>query len=86
MKKNAALILLTITLAGSALADTPISLGELPESAMKSIQDYFPASKAISAEKDTDDGKIKYKVIVQYKEITIEVEVLPTGKIVDLDM
>ncbi len=86
MKKITALLVLTLAFIGSSFADTPIALAELPQSVTEAIQNYFPSSKAISAKKDVDPGKEKYEVKVQYKDLLIKVELLPTGQIVDLEM
>ncbi len=86
MKKITALVVLTLAFIGSSFADTPVTLEELPQPVTEAIQNYFPSSKAISAKKDTDQGKEKYEVKVQYKDLVIKVELLPTGQIMDLEM
>lgn len=83
---------LVITLVASVIllapshAGMPIQLSEVPETVTKVIAEYFPGSEALSAEKETDDGRTKFEVRIQYKDIRLEVDVSPEGKILDLDM
>jgi uncharacterized membrane protein YkoI len=86
MKRTLLSIALTAICIASAYAGTLITLSEVPAPVNKAIAEYFPGSKAISAKRDTDDGKTKYEVKIQYKEIKLEVEVSPEGKILDVDM
>lgn len=58
----------------------------LPEPVTASIQDYFPGSEVVSAERERDDGRIEYEVTVRYKDIQLEIELAPDGAVLDVDM
>lgn len=78
---------LALAFAGStAIAGSPVSLDEIPSTVSQTLEEYFPGSEKISAERDTDNGREKFEVKIQYKAIKLEVDVAPDGRILDVDM
>lgn len=71
----------------AACADTPISLDRLPAAVTKTLVDYFPRSRNLSAGRDGDDAERSlYTVKVRYRAITLAVELTPQGRITDVVM
>ncbi|MEM1060165.1 MAG: hypothetical protein AAGK14_13030 [Verrucomicrobiota bacterium] len=85
MKTTTALVLaLTLFAAIPLLADdVPIDPKDLPAAVTQTLEDYFPKHKILKAEKD---GEKEFEVLIQYKEIKLEVDLTPAGKIRDVDM
>lgn len=73
-------------LLGVAYAGSAISPSDMPEPVNRAIGEYFPGATAVSAKKDLDDGLTKYEVKLSWKDLALEVELSPEGKILDLDM
>lgn len=86
MKTITTVLSLSLLFTSLSFAGTRIEPSELPEAVNKTLQEYFPGYTVLSAERDTDDGKLKYEVKIQYKEIRLEVDLTPKGKIKDVDM
>jgi uncharacterized membrane protein YkoI len=70
---------------GSAMADEKIDVKSLPEKVTKAIQDRLPGAQLLSAEKETDDGKIEYEVKVRHDGNKYEVEVKEDGAIKEVE-
>ncbi|MFN7139806.1 MAG: PepSY domain-containing protein [Limisphaerales bacterium] len=58
---------------------------ELPAAVTKAINDRFPGATLISAERETEKGRVYYEVEIRDKEGRWEVDVTPEGKIIDID-
>jgi|GEM_PF-1573518 len=86
MKKTFLCLALSAFAIAPLHADTPVTLAEIPEAVTKTIAEYFPDAKSLSAKRDTDDGQTTYEVRVRYKAIELEVEVAADGTIRDVDM
>ncbi len=71
----------------SARADAPIALDQLPAAVTKTLVDYFPQSRNLSAGRDGDDAeRSRYTVRLRYRAITLSVEVTPQGRVTDVAM
>jgi uncharacterized membrane protein YkoI len=68
-----------------AWAGENVPLDKLPEAVTKAVKDRFPAGELLSAEKETDDGRLKYEVKVRNDGKKYEVEVTPDGKILEVE-
>ena len=77
--------MICIGCAGTVLAGKAIPVKELPEKVVNAINKRFPGAELLSAEKDTEDGKLYYEVQIRDKKGHWEVEVSPKGKILDID-
>ncbi len=86
MKLLITIISLSLLFTSLSFAGTRIELSEVPEAVTKTLQEYFPGSTTLYAEKEADDGKLKYEVKIQYKDIRLEVDLTPEGRITDVDM
>lgn len=71
----------------TARADAPIPLDRLPAAVTKTLVDYFPRSRNLSAERDGEDAeRSRYTVRLRYRAITLSVEVTPQGRVTDVAM
>lgn len=77
---------LTLGLGIGVHAGERIAPESLPQPVAASIQDYFPGSEVVSAERGRDDGRDEYEVRVHYKDIQLEIELAPDGAVLDVDM
>lgn len=66
-------------------AGEPIPLSELPKPVVQAIQERFPQGEMLSAERETDDGQLKFEVKVRSDGKVFEVDVTPDGQILSVD-
>ncbi|MCX7664968.1 MAG: PepSY domain-containing protein [Gemmataceae bacterium] len=66
-------------------AGEKIPLDKLPNAVVKAVKERFPEGEMLSAEKEKDDGRLKYEVKVRNKGKKYEVEVTPDGKILEVE-
>ncbi len=71
--------------ASSVLAGKDIRVTEVPDPAIAAIAAHFGDLKLKSAEIDTDDERVIYKVKIIARGKEFEVEVTPDGRIIDID-
>jgi uncharacterized membrane protein YkoI len=81
----ASALALLIYAPGSSLADEKIDVKNLPEKVVKAIQEKLPGAQLLSAEKETEDGKIEYEVKVRHDGKKYEVEVTEDGGIKEIE-
>ncbi|MBA2431165.1 MAG: hypothetical protein H0V56_03515 [Chthoniobacterales bacterium] len=60
-------------------------MAKLPEPVTKAIMERFPKAELIKAEKETDDGKVKYEVKIRTEGKEKEVDVSAEGVILKVD-
>jgi uncharacterized membrane protein YkoI len=82
-------IALVVVVAGalqaSARAGEKVAVDQLPEPVVKAVKERFPKGELLSAERERDDGRIKYEVKVRDGGKKYEVEVTPEGKILEVE-
>ena len=67
------------------IAETPVELKDIPAPVTAALESYFPGSKAVSAKRDDEDGKVEYEVRIAYKDLQLDVDLAADGKILDVD-
>ena len=75
-----------LPIAGAAISfqkDVPIN--HLPSAVTSAIKNRFPRSQMLRAEKDLDNGRIKYEVKIRSNGQNFDVDVTPSGKILKID-
>lgn len=74
--------------AGSAVpafAGEPIPLEELPVAVVEAVEQRFPGAQLLAAEREHDDGRLRYEVKVRSEGALYEVDVTEDGVVVDVD-
>ena len=82
---TACFLSVAIASAGALWAGEKVAIGDLPAAVRAAVMERFPSGELVSAEKETDDGRIKFEVKVRSEGKKYEVEVSPAGKILDVD-
>ncbi len=85
MISRALLVAVGLAFAPAVWAGTPVPVTELPGAVTKAVENYFPGAKATSAQRDKDDGKEHFEVRIEYKDLHLEVDISPEGKVLDVD-
>jgi hypothetical protein len=62
-----------------------VPINQLPSSVTAAIKKRFPKSELLLAEKDLENGKVKYEVKVRSNGQKYDVDVTPSGKILKVD-
>lgn len=70
--------------APSALADD-IPLSHLPPQVTQAILDRYPSATFVKAERETEDGQVKYEVEIKVNGEERDVEVSATGRILEIN-
>jgi hypothetical protein len=71
---------------GAAVAfQENVPINQLPSSVTAAIKKRFPKSELLLAEKDLENGKVKYEVKVRSDGQNYDVDVTPGGKILKID-
>lgn len=66
--------------------DRPVAVDRLPQPVAAAVADYLPGSSIVSAKEDDDDGRRYFDLKVQYKDLLLEVEASPDGRIREIDL
>ncbi|HKQ76755.1 MAG TPA: hypothetical protein VJ810_23875 [Blastocatellia bacterium] len=69
--------------AGSLQETVPIN--QLPGPVSAAIKDRFPKGQILRAEKDSDNGMVKYEVKVRSNGHVYDIDVTPSGKIIKVE-
>lgn len=62
-----------------------VPINRLPSPVTAAIKNRFPKSELLSAEKDTENGRVKYEVKVRNDGQNYDIDVTPGGKILKID-
>ena len=62
-----------------------VPINRLPSPVTAAIKNRFPKSELLSAEKDTENGMVKYEVKVRCEGQNYDIDVTPSGKILKID-
>ena len=84
--KNSILSLVVSLMPATGFADTPIPVDQLPGPVLHVVEEYFPGSRLVMAQQDSEDGRVVYEMKIHYKEIELEVETSAEGAILDVEM
>jgi hypothetical protein len=63
-----------------------VPINRLPSPVTAAIKNRFPKSELLSAEKDLENGKVKYEVKVRSNGQNYDVDVTPSGKILKVEL
>jgi hypothetical protein len=63
-----------------------VPINQLPSPVTAAIKNRFPKSELLSAEKDLENGKVKYEVKVRSDGQNYDVDVTPSGKILKVEL
>jgi hypothetical protein len=63
--------------------DVPVK--QLPSAVTAAIKNRFPKAELLMAERDVDDGRVVYEVIVRSNGQIFDVDVTPNGRILKID-
>lgn len=76
-----------LALPGTVLAGDDIPVAELPDAVVGALKARFPDAQLLSAEKETDNGKVVYEVKLDSPAAggRHEVDVSADGSILDID-
>jgi len=83
--KNAPINRITRPFAAVALQEN-VPINRLPNPVTAAIKNRFPKSELLSAEKDLENGKVKYEVKVRSDGKNYDVDVTPSGKILKVEL
>ena len=76
----------SLTFGAAARADDEkVPLDKLPAKVKEAVKAKFPDAELVSAEKETDNGKVLYEVNLKVKKQVIDVTVTEDGKIVEVE-
>lgn len=76
---------LALSLSATAWAGEKVPLDKLPEPVTKAVKERFPKGELLKAEKETEDGKVKYEVKLSDGGKKYEVDVSPDGTILEVE-
>jgi hypothetical protein len=62
-----------------------VPINRLPSPVTAAIKNRFPKSELLSAEKDMDNGMVKYEVKIKSDGQNYDIDVTPSGKILKID-
>lgn len=62
-----------------------VSIKQLPSAVTAAIKNRFPKGELLMAERDVDDGRVIYEVIVRSNGQIFDVDVTPNGRILKID-
>jgi hypothetical protein len=71
--------------AAAAFQDN-VPINRLPGPVTAAIKNRFPRSELLSAEKDLENGRVKYEVKVRNDGQIYDVDVTPSGKILKVEL
>jgi len=72
--------------AGATLAfQENVPINRLPSPVAAAIKNRFPKSEMLSAEKELENGRVKYEVKVRSEGQNYDVDVTPGGRILKID-
>lgn len=83
--KNAPINRFTGPVAAVALQEN-VPINRLPSPVTAAIKNRFPKSELLSAEKDLENGKVKYEVKVRSDGQNYDIDVTPSGKIIKVEL
>jgi len=83
--KNAPINRITIPVAAVAFQEN-VPVNRLPSPVTAAIKNRFPKSELLSAEKDFENGRVKYEVKVRSDSKNYDVDVTPSGKILKVEL
>jgi hypothetical protein len=63
-----------------------VPINRLPSPVTSAIKNRFPKSELISAEKDLENGRIKYEVKVRSDGQNYDIDITPSGKILKVEL
>lgn len=86
MKLPLALPALLLGLIATAAAGSPVAVEDLPAPVAAAVADHLPGSEIISAESDDDDGVAYFDLKVRHKDLLLEIEATPRGRIREIDL
>jgi hypothetical protein len=67
-------------------AGTPIAVPDLPAAVAAAVSDHLPGSEIVSAEADDDDGVAYFDLKVRHRDLLLEIEATPRGRIREIDL
>ncbi len=70
---------------GARADEEKIELDKLPKAVTEAIKKAYPDGEMKSAEKEKEDGKEVYEVVVKNKDQTLEITLTPEGKILSVE-
>jgi len=81
------IIVAIFALAGStvAMAGERVQVDKIPQAVSDAVQKQLPNSKIESAERDSDDGKMKYELNVTHENAKYEFDVAEDGTILEFE-
>jgi hypothetical protein len=75
-----------VVLAGSLRADEEkVPLDQLPRAVVQGVKTRYPAATLVSAEKETEAGKIVFEVAIENERQKIELTLTPEGEINEIE-
>ena len=83
--KNTPINRFTGPVAAVALQEN-VPINQLPSPVTAAIKNRFPKSELLSAEKDLENGRVKYEVKVRSDGKNYDVDVTPSGKIIKVEL
>ena len=76
---------LLVVLTTARADEEKVPLDKLPKVVVDAVKARFSDAKLLSAEKETEDGKTVYEVVIQNKDQKIEVTLTPQGEITEIE-
>jgi uncharacterized membrane protein YkoI len=86
--------LLTVTVTGLALLllrtaapadEEKIPLNKLPKAVTNAVKERFPKAELLRAEKENENGKLRYEVALKHKGHRLDATFTPDGKLVEIE-
>ncbi len=80
-----ALLALGFLAAAGRADEEKVPLDKLPRAVLDAVKARFPDAKLVEADKETEDGKTTYEVVIKNKDQKIDVQLSPDGEIIALE-
>jgi len=66
--------------------ETRVSLSKLPPKVLAAAKERFPGAKFIKAEKEMEDGKLEYEIVLEHQGQRLEAEFTPEGEYLETEV
>jgi uncharacterized membrane protein YkoI len=66
--------------------ETRVALSKLPPKVLAAAKERFPGAKLIKAEKETEDGKLQYEIVIEHQGQRLEAEFTPEGEYLETEV
>jgi uncharacterized membrane protein YkoI len=66
--------------------ETRVALSKLPPKVLAAAKARFPGAKLIKAEKETEDGKLEYEIVLEHQGQRLEAEFTPEGEYLETEV